>query len=98
VSKTALEFLPVDLAPLLKSREQEWLRRMGGPQGLVRMAAEGKPEPLILFLLDGDTKQLSAEDRLLVRDFLLGSLPLPPQGAHRPRGSLKPINAATKFC
>jgi hypothetical protein len=86
----------VNVVPAFKQREQEWLRRMGGFEGLVLKASQGEPEPLMHFFLEGGAKQLSAEDcRRLA--WLLNILPGPAQAAHRPRGSLKPINAAVKY-
>jgi hypothetical protein len=87
---------PVNVAPAFKQREQEWLRRMGGFEGLVLKASQDEREPLMHFFLSGGARQLSAEDCKRLA-WLLDTLPRRPRPAHRPRGSLTPMNAATKY-
>jgi hypothetical protein len=96
MNKSAEHEIPVVNAGFLhKLREKHWLRQEGGFDGLIRKADLGDPEPLMRFFAHGPRRLSADQGKQLAR--LLDKLPLPRRLFARPRGSLKPINAATKY-
>lgn len=84
-----------DYASIIKAREQEYQRRMQGLQWKIFEARRGVPDSLIDELRYGGDRQLSEQEAQDLADFLEELLRKGP--AHRPKGSLKPNNAAIQF-
>lgn len=96
MSKAAEHEIPVvNIGPLHKLREKHWLRQGGGFDGLIRKAGLGDPRPLMRFFARGPRRLSADQGKQLA--CLLAKLPLPRRPFARPRGSLKPRNAATKY-
>jgi len=72
-------------------------RRMAGFYGLLHKAAfDGDPDPLIEYCENGPRQELSEQDWMSLAWFFNKTLPRPSQDG-RPRGTLKPRNAALKY-
>jgi hypothetical protein len=71
-------------------------RRMAGFEGLLHRAADGDRGPLIEYCENGPRQRLAEQDWMALAWFFNKVLSQPSRDG-RPRGSLKPRNAARKF-